>query len=563
MKELITGFLDLLNLMNEWMFEILAVFFGLLIIFVLKQFSSRGRLVRRLNIDCHSLLVELAKSKKEAGQAMSYGEVESEVYSYTDKYDESIKVFIGSFTALGMIFTFIGLTFAVGEISAVIKNMVGTDFNSVVDGLSPIIYGMAIAFYSSLIGLILSLFFSLLNNHLKVRIDSKVHLFILSAKQEILPEYAPLTTQSQLTKAFHTQQEQMKDFLTEHIKYTETVITGLSDNVQNSMEELHSQNSDIFSDFSQGVHDSMQVLNTQYMDTFSKFTTVIEKLNNNVDSASENIIAGTATMKKIEEEIEKSLMSLASNVDQFSNKVMSISKFSAPIEKSAEKFEGFTEDMLNSMDQFSAMLSGSTLKSDFRSIHVKLDAFDSLVGNMQNLAIENRDKTKLIENALNTQGNEISKIQTDASTYSKSIESALNQQGNEISKIQADASNNNKSMEGVLTQQNDEISKIRTDVSTDSKSIESALKKQNDEISKIQTDANANTQALSKSMQSLEGFDEKINNIDNSSTEISQNITNVNERVGVMEGKIDSLEESKINAPITSKWFGLGSFFKK
>ena len=555
MNDLISGISSLFLLMNEYMFVILTFFFGFLILLVIKQFFSREHLVRRLNIDAHNLLVKLAKSKKDSGQTMSYGEVESEIYFYTDKYDESIKVFISSFTALGMIFTFIGLTFAVGKISDIIQNMEGSDFNNIVEGLSPVIGGMAIAFYSSLIGLILSLFFSLLNNHLKVRLEGKVHSFILTTKQDILPEYAAITSQAQVTKAFHTQQEQMKDFLTEHIKYTENVLTGLSGNVHDSMKELQSQNSDVFSDFSKGVHASMQELNTVYKDSYSIFTTVIEKLNTNVDSANANIIAGAETMKTIETEIEKSLLSLANNVEQFSNKVTSISKFSAPIEQSADKFESFTEEMLNSMDQFSAMLSGSTLKSDFRSIHVKLDAFDSLVGNMQNLAIDSRDKTVLIESSLNDQGNEISIIQTDASSNRKSIESAVNQQRDEISRIQTDVSTSTKSIETLLNQQNQqnqEISKIQTGVSTSTQSIESALNQQSNDISKIQTDANTNTQAISVSQQSLMEFGEKINNISDSAEGINQKITSVNERVGLVEGKVDSLDKSKYRAPITS-----------
>jgi tetrahydromethanopterin S-methyltransferase subunit B len=553
MNELHAGISNLFLLMNEFMFEILAVSFGLLIFFLIKDFFLRGLLARRINIDGHNLIVKLATSKKESGQAMSYGEVESEVYSYTDKYDESIKVFIGSFTALGMIFTFIGLTFAVGKISDIIKNMEGSNFNNIVEGLSPVIGGMAIAFYSSLIGLILSLLFSLLNNHFKVRLDRKVHSFILTAKQDILPEYAPITTQTQVTKAFHTQQEQMKEFLTQHIKHTEHVLTGLSDNVNNSMEKLQSKNTDIFSDFSKGVHTSMQQLNTTYKDSYSIFTTVIDKLNTNIDSANANIIAGAETMKTIETEIEQSLLSLASNVEQFSNKVTSISQFSAPIEKSADKFESFTEEMLNSMDQFSAMLSGSSLKSDFRSIHVKLDAFDSLVGNMQNLAVQSRDKTASIESSLNNQENEISKIQTDASTSSKSIERALNQQGDEISKIQIGVSTSTKSIETSLNQQGDEISKIQTDLSTSTQSIETSFNKQNQEISKLHTDANTNTQAISVTQQSLLGLDEKMGNINDSAEDINQKVTSVNERVGLVEGKLDSLNKSKYGVPFTSK----------
>ncbi len=48
-------------------------------------------------------------------------------------------------------------------------------------------------------------------------------------------------------------------------------------------------------------------------------------------------------------------------------------------------------------------------------------------------------------------------------------------------------------------------------------------------------------------------LDEKISGINNSAEDINQNITNVNERVGLMEGKVDLLEKSKYKAPITSK----------
>lgn len=556
MNDLITGIQSLFVLMNEFMFSILAVSFGLLIILVFKQFHLRTRIVRRLHIDGHNLIVKLALSKKESGQYMSYGELESEVYSFTDKYDESIKVFIGSFTALGMIFTFIGLTFAVGKISDIIKNMEGSDFNNIVEGLSPVIGGMAIAFYSSLIGLILSLLFSLINNHLKVRVDRKVDAFILNAKHEVLPEYAPVTSQAQVQKAFHIQQEQMKEFLTNHMVHTESVLTNLSGDLHDSMKELQDKNTSVFSDFSDNVHNSMNEINTLYKDSFSIFSNVIEKLNSNVDTANANIVSGAETMKLIETEIGKSLLSLSSNVDQFTKKVTSISKFSAPIEQSAEKFESFTEEMLNSMDQFTSMLSGSTLKDDFRSIHVKLDAFDSLAGNLQHVTKENSDNTELIKNSLNSQGSEISKIQTSAQSNKEAVEIALQQQADSISSIQKEAGANKATIESVLNKQGEVIAKIQTDTVSSAKTLEKEINQQSNNIAQIKADIKNNSDIVSKSETSLKDIDQKVTDIESNSSDIKTKIENVNDRVGVMEGKINALQ--RLSKPLSKpKYSGI------
>lgn len=382
---------EFMNSPASWGIITLAV---IILLEVLRQFAFRHFLITKLATDCYSTLTSLASAKKSTGQSLSYSEIESETYRFTDKYEESLKLLIGSFTALGMILTFIGLTMAVGEISNVINNMEANDFNNVVDGLSPIISGMALAFYSSLWGLILSLFFSLINGVLKISYEKKTNAFILLFKQRTISEYAPATTESQVEKAFETQQAELKGFLSAHINETEKVLRSLSQQINNDMENLHSNNNQVFSDFTTNVFTSMESLKQQYESTYQEFSKSMAMLTSNLEHANGTLVCGTETMQHIQVEIKSSLERIAADVEQFSSKVSSVSEFSAPLEKSASKFEEFTREMLNAMDQFVAMLSGSTLDSEFQSLNVKIDANESMSAEVRQYS---QEQSKIIE----------------------------------------------------------------------------------------------------------------------------------------------------------------------
>ena len=449
------------------------IVFGYIIIRLIVQFSARAKLIKSLDTDCQERLCTLAASKKDIGKFLQYSEIESETYLYTDKYEESIKVFIGSFVAIGMVFTFIGLTFSISQIHTVLDNLDGNNFGSVIEGLLPVLGGMTLAFVSSLTGLVLSLIFNLWNNRVKIKMESKLDDFIYNFKSNVLPNYAPPTTELQIGKAFETQQREMKDFFEQFLANNDELFSNFIEKNEELFDTISENNKEMFDGVANKITNSLKDIHSKYSSTFEEFSLALDNLNTNINAINQNIVSGTSSMSQIEGDITQAIGELTSNSQLFAQKIDIITNFSKPLEDSAEKFEELTEGMLHSMDTFAGIISGSTLKDDISNIQRQLSANESGIAQLKSEVV---DRTTKIEKT--TKSDEI-------------LETVTNQNYsiNEISSEVQELSNNTDEKLDAISSKVDTINKEMSDkVVNEVKTIDDKLSSLKNTFEKFETE---------------------------------------------------------------------------
>lgn len=290
------------------------------------------------------------------------------------------------FVSLGILGTFMGITIGISDINT------GADVQGIQTGINTLLSGMHFAFFSSIIGILLSLIYQFCDRVLFYRpiINSTDKLL------SVLDETIPVETESSLLdKMANTQEEQlntMRDFFTDEL--IPQLTSGISESVSKSMAPHLEKSNEIMDQVAKNTLDAQSDSLNQMVDHF------VESLNEVTGNQMSKL--GDALHKTVEWQ-EKVHGEMSNLVDELSHVAKEQSEMAKNTTELSKQMNEYTEKLSNYQDRLSATVQeldsitetntqllgqmGETMKSLTLRQQETEEAFDQKITNM-NTAIE-------------------------------------------------------------------------------------------------------------------------------------------------------------------------------
>jgi len=352
------------NKSNIVMLLICLAIFVFIVIMLLKKIAERKIMISNLSGECYLLVTQLGSAKKKSGVFFTYNELDEVVYDYCDKFENDVKYYLNSFTAVGLLFTFVGLTFSVGNMSGVLDGLKNAkEIGEVISQIKPVLGNMGLAFASSLLGLVLSLVFGFLNNAKRNKEDKMITDFLNNSKINLLPSFAPATSQFQIENYFNKFQENISLFFDRFIE-----------NQKSSLAQ-----------YAESVNTQSNVVHELYSETFKSFGAALRNLEKNMTTDNKNFEQASQLISTASKEITSSMKNISNKVDLFAQKVDKVNNFTKPLEDTTQKFDEF----LNSVDSLISAINTTADNNQLKNIHTQLEAINALAANTKDVLVQN------------------------------------------------------------------------------------------------------------------------------------------------------------------------------
>jgi len=364
-----------------------------------------------VEFDNDKLLQRLIRSGKTAILANVHFKSDSirvESESYFFQYNNQISTIIRSFTVIGLVFTFLGLVFSIKSSSDVLNtisnsaeiknelNLLVTpeeipgnsnisrnsseNFDKILMGLKNTLGGVYLAFITSLIGLIFSLFFGIYFSNRTKKNNLIVEEMVHELSLRMLPLFSYNNPDSKLGSLFdklvkkitsalegfnslHFQQ--LKEFSDKIEKYFEELKTKNAELILETTKEFKSLNNEYIA-IAKSTKDSFKEVKT-FADTvkassteihnaaikFNKHISNFEKLSTPLEKINTNIIWFSAGLNTFFRALEKLSMNDPANVAHLNNiqKIMTSVNESIKDILDATKNKNNNEDIVQKLDE--------------------------------------------------------------------------------------------------------------------------------------------------------------------------------------------------------------------
>lgn len=477
---------------------------------------------------------------------------------------------------LGLLGTFLGITFNLNNISTILNQMEGDSLDILVNELQEPLQGMGIAFISSLVAVTCSAFLTLTN---LAKNTTALKLQIFSTLEDYLDNvYLPtIDSHSRLDQAVDRMVSQQQDFLTRfHDNVTDAVEASLG-KVANKIAEGNKEATDLarqvyerFSEtagtLSHGANqfqyavESLEKEVTRIQEVGESVTqgaTIFTEAANKIENSkfTENLEGLTASLAATQTAFADSTARLQTNIEELTNSNLhaadlaeqlssNLNTFTDSLSESASQFEGvattiadshfdqtilqasenlqttqtqFTETVRNLEGGFQGLESAIVqTENSTQKLNTVSQQLSQLTQNSEKLANLNQEKLNQIQQALYL----FVKAIGDNNFIKKTVSGLDNiqQQTQEIVKLNQQSEKNEQSHQESLANLQYNLMKLLTLVSDNNskEKITSAV----EEIRKIASQLNTQVTEMNQHSQKWESFDQTA--IDQIQTELSQ-----------------------------------------
>ncbi len=300
--------------------------------------------------DDNSFSKKIFRSGKTALAAnMVYNEntIKDVANSYFLKFDNHITTIIRSFTVIGLIFTFIGLVISIGSSSQVLNEIstkaniqesnlllpntnfsnqqnVGNaqdQFQLIIDGLGSTLGGVVLAFSTSLMGLILSLFFGLyFSGRIKKR-DELINNSIFELSIRVIPLFSFNNPDAKVGILFDNLTKQIVSSLEGFYNLQNKMFKAISDEINKLFDQQIKSNKTLLDETLKGIKE----LNKEYIKIskdhlnnfkeIKEFASIIKKSSSEINNASTKFNKHISNFEKLSEPLQQINLNLESFKD--------------------------------------------------------------------------------------------------------------------------------------------------------------------------------------------------------------------------------------------------------
>ena len=284
----------------------------------------------------------------------------------------------GTFTGLGILGTFFGLTFGLSQM-----DMSSTDIEVLKSGITELLSGVQFAFITSLVGIFIAIFYGPLHN--KVIQNFKIKVQKLS---NLIEEIFPRRTAEYWLHGNYTQSaEQTKLLQTIGTDVSQAIFDGLDQRLDEGISRLCDQIEEKITPMFENVCNSISKLGdggtNALNETMTKFAgsqmqSFADSLNNFTESVQKSLNDSQKTGEQINQIIMATLEEMRTAIkagaeDAANYQRESVKENSATISQLVENMKTFTEQQKNLLEQFAT--------NNTSQIQAATDAFQTSVSN--------------------------------------------------------------------------------------------------------------------------------------------------------------------------------------
>jgi len=412
-----------------------------------------------------------ASKKKKANQSITYNEIEDEIYNDIYSAEPIIKTILSSFTVVGLLFTFLGLTLAVFESVSLLKDL--DNFDHFMTGMEGPLDSMALAFVSSIIGLFLTLLLGFINTIWNKSFDTTIKKHVDLIVYDFLPNYAPETSEIQIENNFTKLQNGMADLFKSFGINQFKVLKEFSDNIDSYFNKFENRNKEYFNNLlvkfensSASTEANVKELVTKIGESNNKFSSLVTTLKDN----SKNFTKSSKTLTESSKNIEKASSAFNEHIENFNN-------LSQPFNDVSEKFSIFMDGLDNFIDNLNSKNEDKTeLMID--NISKRLNGFTDLVNSMKSQIENSEFEYNSLKEGISQQSDSIK----------KSLDFTNNQIINQKEDINKSISIHKKDIDENLSSLDEKYDNLKNDISQSQVAMNKI---------KLDTD-NSNNQILNK-----------------------------------------------------------------
>jgi methyl-accepting chemotaxis protein len=319
-----------------------------------------------------------------------------DILHYQMGYRSLMDIGAGICVSLGVLGTFIGLSVGLADLNV-------SDTDALRNGIDALLKGMKVAFYTSVFGVLLSLFWTLYDRVLSSQLEKQIDWhsekldYLLNTDDEEL-------FLNRLEKISRNQADHLKTLLTDALeKVMQPVVTQMQssqDHVRNAFNQL----GDKFNDFHEGINNQTKLLESQLQYTQQNGNYMTERLVQQIAGGTEETISQYSSLINNTTNLQTQMLETMNQT---------VENFSKSEQKQAETFER-TEKMLEQFSRISDELE------NMRGNYQETSSYMSDLGKAMN-AIQ-----KLSEQQLPVQQDVLKSNQTLAQKYDSLSEGLLN-----------------------------------------------------------------------------------------------------------------------------------------
>src|SRR5699024_8544835 len=251
-------------------------------------------------------------------------------------YRKLVEILPAVFVSLGILGTFVGIALGISDIDTS-SNLTGLQ-----TGINTLLGGMKLAFFSSILGIIISVVYQLIDRIVFYQMLNKESDRLLSVIDKVIPIETESRLLDKVVKVQESQLNDMKTFFSD--QFLPVLTSGISESVSNSMTPHLEKSNEIMSQVAENTLEAQSDSLNTMVDHF------VESLNEVTGNQMKEL--GVALHKTIEWQ-EKVHNEMGSLVDELSNVAREQSEMARNTTELSVQMNEYTEKLSNYQDRLS------------------------------------------------------------------------------------------------------------------------------------------------------------------------------------------------------------------
>jgi len=301
------------------------------------------------------------------------------------------------FVSLGILGTFIGITTGISDINT------NADVEGIQTGINTLLSGMKFAFYSSILGIVISLIYQLVDRSIFYKLLTVSSDKLLVVFDKVIPVETESSLLDKMAKAQEEQLNDMKTFFTD--QFLPVLTSGISDSISNTIAPHLEKSNEIMDQVAQNTLEAQsESLNTM-VDHF------VESLNEVTGNQMKEL--GAALHKTIEWQ-EKVHNGMSSLVEELSNVAQEQSEMARNTTELSVQMNEYTEKLSNYQEKLSATTHelDAITRENTQLLNQMGDTFEKIT-------LEQKEEKELFDQRIINMNKSVDKITNLGSTFTE------------------------------------------------------------------------------------------------------------------------------------------------